>query len=148
VEDVRFSPGWGDTASEEHWSYAFLWWLEGLPKINADTLRQNLNDYYAGLVAQNIVRRKIPADKVVPTNVSVKKIKTTPGDLETYSGKIGMLNYMTQLPMTLNCLIHVKSCSQMGHTAILVQLSPKPLTHAVWKELNGLNKTFLCGLQQ
>ena len=28
VEDLRFTPGWEDLTSEEHWSYAFLWWLD------------------------------------------------------------------------------------------------------------------------
>ncbi|MGL6267834.1 MAG: hypothetical protein ACRC2O_07895, partial [Chitinophagaceae bacterium] len=29
VEDIRFTPGWGKKISEEYWSYAFLWYLEG-----------------------------------------------------------------------------------------------------------------------
>ncbi len=35
VEDVRFFPGWGDPKSEEHWSYAYLWWLDGNKDIDA-----------------------------------------------------------------------------------------------------------------
>jgi hypothetical protein len=77
VEEVRFAPGWGDIKSEEHWSYSFLWWLDGTPKIEATILQSNLKAYYTGLVARNITSRNIPANKIVPTIVSIKKIKTT-----------------------------------------------------------------------
>ena len=29
VEDIRFAPGWANAGSDEYWTYAFLWWLEG-----------------------------------------------------------------------------------------------------------------------
>src|SRR5215471_14982261 len=34
VEDLRFTAGWGNAQTDEYWSYAFLWWLEGSPEIN------------------------------------------------------------------------------------------------------------------
>ncbi|MGH2566055.1 MAG: hypothetical protein ACRDE5_16170, partial [Ginsengibacter sp.] len=47
VEDLRFTPGWGDTTSAEHWTYAFLWWLDGIAKIDESILEQNLKQYYS-----------------------------------------------------------------------------------------------------
>ena len=34
VEDIRFAPGWGNAKSNEYWTYAFLWYLDGTVIIN------------------------------------------------------------------------------------------------------------------
>src|SRR5205809_2818683 len=49
VEDIRFTPGWGNAESEEYWTYAFLWYLEGNPQMDAKTIEKNLAAYYNGL---------------------------------------------------------------------------------------------------
>ena len=78
IEDIRFAPGWEDTKSDEHWTYSYLWWLEGTLVIDAGILQVNLKAYYDGLVARNITGRNIPVNKIVPTTAIVKKIKTAP----------------------------------------------------------------------
>ena len=140
VEDLRFAPGWADGTKEGYWSYAYVWWLDGKPALDAAGLQESLKAYYTGLVGRNIPRRKIPADKVVPTTVALKKLKST--TTESYGGEIYMLDYMAQQPMTLNAVIQVLPCGK--HTAVLVQVSPKALTHAIWAELKGLVKEFNC----
>lgn len=142
VEEVRFAGGWGDVKSEEHWSYCFLWWLEGTPKIDALTLQSSLKAYYTGLVARNIERRHIPADKIIPTVAVIKKIKTISDDLETYSGTVRMLDYHSNEPIVLNCMIHVKDIKVLNHTAIYFEISPKPFSHIVWKEMSKIGNGF------
>ncbi len=144
IEDIRFAPGWEDIKSDEHWTYSFLWWLEDSPKIDAAILQVNLKAYYDGLVSVNIAGRNIPANKIVPTTTSIKKINTAPGDLETFTATISMLDYHTQQPMILNCLIHVKECKTQKHTAIYFELSPKPFVHPVWKKMNQIGDSFDC----
>ncbi len=67
VEDIRFTPGWGNSKSDEYWTYAFLWYLDGLPEMNEIIVGENLKAYYTGLVERNIEPRKIPTEKVIPT---------------------------------------------------------------------------------
>jgi hypothetical protein len=124
IEDIRFAPGWGDSKSDEHWTYSFLWWLEGSPKIDAGILQANLKAYYEGLVSRNIAG--IPPDKVVPTTTSVKKTNTASGDIETFNATVSMFDYHTRQAMTLNCLIHLKECKDQKQTAIFLEVSPKP----------------------
>ncbi|HUR10370.1 MAG TPA: hypothetical protein VM012_03325 [Flavitalea sp.] len=144
VEEIRFAPGWGDTASEQHWTYAFLWWLDGKVKLDAATLQNYLTGYYAGLVGRNIISRNIPPEKVIPTKATIKKEKTSTGDLETYSGTINMLNYFTQTPIVLNCSIHIKNCDAQNNTGVFIEISPRNSGHAVWKELNRIGNSFKC----
>ena len=144
VEDIRFAPGWGDSTKEDYWSYAFLWWLEANPAIDAASLQKNLQVYYSGLVNRNITGRKIPANKVVPTVAMIKKIKTVAGDLQTFSGSIRMLDYMTQRPITLNTMIHLKDCKDDKHAAVFVEISPKPYKNIIWQQLERLQTNFSC----
>lgn len=144
VEDVRFAPGWDDIKSDEHWTYSFLWWLEGAPKIDENILQENLKLYYEGLVAINSRGSNPSATKIPPALVTVKKIKKAQGDLESFNATINMLDYHTQQPMKLNCLIHVKECTTQKNTAIYFELSPKPFTHPVWKKMNQIGNSFDC----
>lgn len=144
VEDIRFTPGWGDSTKQDYWSYAYLWWLEGEPTLDAATIQQNLVAYYSGLIGRNISARKIPENKQVPTTANIKKIKTGIADIETFGGEITMLDYMTQKPMLLNVVIHVKQCSYKGRSAVFVEVSPKPLSHPVWQQMDSIDRQIQC----
>jgi hypothetical protein len=143
TEDIRFHPGWGDSTSEGYWSYTYLWWLDGIVTFSESMLEQNLKAYYAGLVGRNIESRKIPAEKVVPTVAAVKKIKTADKDRQTYSATIRMLDYMTQKPMVLNGLIHVKDALNASHSIVLIEVSPQAAGHAVWKQMDEIVEGFV-----
>jgi hypothetical protein len=142
VEDIRFTPGWAKTKSAEYWSYAFLWYLDGEVKIDAKAIDSNLTAYYTGLIGIN--GREIPSEKLKPVVASFKEVKKDKGDLKTYAGTISMLDYMTQNPIVLNCKVHVRSCEGVNKTFIFYELSPQPLTHAVWISLDKLWSDFKC----
>ncbi|MHA4807492.1 hypothetical protein ACX0G9_05280 [Flavitalea flava] len=146
MEDIRFPKGWGDAGSEEYWSVAYLFWLDGGQKIDGDVLQKNLKLYYDDLVPGGLVRRNInfPSDKIPPAKVTIKKTKTAAGDLETYTGTIDMLDYMQQKPMTLNYRIHVKTCSVQNKIPVLLNISPKPFDHPIWGELDKMREKFAC----
>jgi hypothetical protein len=139
IEDIRFHKGWGDSTSQGYWSYAYLWWLEGTVAINAADLKRNFEAYYNGLVRNNIISRKIPASKVVPTVATITKVKAVDNDKETFSGTITMLDYMAQRKMVLHCIVHVKATHVKDKTAVLVAVSPQPVSHAIWKDFDGLS---------
>jgi hypothetical protein len=142
VEDIRFTPGWGKVKSDEYWSYAFLWYLEGDVKLDSKILESNLNAYYTGLIAIN--GSKIPKEKAIPVATSFNEVRNDPGDLKTYAGTIKMLDYMEQKPMVLNCKVHLNSCPGENKTFIFYELSPKPLSHDIWLRLDKLWLDFKC----
>ena len=144
VEDIRFTPGWGNVKSEEYWTYAFLWWLDESPQTDATIVAANLKAYYTGLVEINREGFKVPDEKIIPVVTSFKEIATVKGDLKTYSGTIGMLDYMQQQPITLNCIAHLKSCPEENKTVLFYELSPKSFQHANWTGLDQLWRDFNC----
>lgn len=142
-ENLRFAPGWELTTSEEHWAYAFLWWLDGKPVLNKTILENNLTGYYTGLVGRNIKERHIPANKVVPVKTNLQKTNAGPGDIETYEGTVVITDYLdpNYAPISLNIKVHKKDCP---HTAYIFQISPKPYEHSVWQQLDQLDQQFKC----
>ena len=144
IEDIRFAPGWSNVKTDEYWTYAFLWYLDDIQKINARTVENNLKAYYTGLVGRNIEKRKISADKLVTVKTTIKKVKADKGDLKTFRGTIYMLDYMEQKPITLNCIIHLTNCNNNKKTFIFYEISPKPLIDDVWQKLHQLWTNFNC----
>jgi hypothetical protein len=136
VEDIRFTPGWGNAKSEEYWSYAFLWYLDGKIKTNTGVIERNLKSYYTGLIGIN--GREIPAGKLIPVSTSFKKVKKNTGDLKTYAGTIEMLDYMNQQPIVLHCKVHLQYDLKENKTFIFHELSPQPFSHSVWQRLDNL----------
>jgi len=144
VEDIRFTPGWGNVKSEEYWTYAFLWYLDDKPQMTATIAADNLKAYYTGLIGRNIEPRKIPSDKIFPVQSQIKTTTTATGDTKTFIGTVHMLDYMEQKPITLNCIIHVRSCPGQNKTFIFNEISPKPYKDSVWTSLNQLWTNFSC----
>ena len=142
IEDIRFSPGWVKATSDEYWSYAFLWYLDGKVMMNAGVIEKNLEDYYTGLVTVN--GSNIPSEKVIPVMTAFRKGKKLKGDVKTYIGTIMMMDYIQQKPITLHCKVHTKSCAGDNHTFMFFELSPQPLVHDVWKSLDQLCEEFRC----
>jgi len=146
IEEIRFPPGWGVAGSNEYWSVAYLFWLDKNQTINADVLKEMLTTYFDGLViiGGGSVPHNIPKDKLIPTKVSIQKIKPEADDFETYSGTINMLDYMAMKPMILNFMMHVKSCDDKNHFPVFAEISPKPFSDALWNDLEKMKKEFKC----
>ncbi len=144
VEELRFFPGWSDVKTEDYWSYAFLWWLEGNQDIDVSVLEDNLKILYTGLIDRNVVQRKIPKEKLFPVEVKIHNIKTAAGDLKTFEGTVHMLDYLQQLPMILNLRIHIRDCTDKTHSYIFLEISPKSFDHPNWQQLDKLYEEFKC----
>jgi len=143
VEDIRFSPGWSKKTTSEYWSYAFLWFLDGAPIFDAKTIENNLKIYYTGLIKVNRDSSKI-ADKLFPVTSSIKSRSTENGDLKTFEGSVYMLDYMSLTPITLNFIIHIRSCPGKDKTFVFHEISPMPYSDDVWKRLHQLWIDFGC----
>ncbi len=142
VEDIRFMPGWGKAESSDYWSYAFLWYLDGHQKISANTVENNLKEYYTGLVAA--MQGDSSDNKPVTVKTSIKKGKTQKGDLKTFYGSVFMPDYMANKPIALYCKVHLKFCAGQNNTFIFYEISPKPYSDNVWQSLDILWTDFSC----
>jgi hypothetical protein len=144
VEDIRFTPGWGDAKSPDYWSYAFLWLLDKKPTITTTTIEKNLTAYYTGLIERNIGKLSIKPEQLVKVKTTFKKIDKIASDLQTFKGTVYMLDYMTQRPVTLNGIIHVRACPGSDKLIVFHELSPQKTSAPVWERMNKLWADFSC----
>ena len=144
VEDLRLTPGWDDSRSDEYWTYTSLWSLEDVHKTDVETIKNNLTSYFADLLNKNIEKNKIPANKILPVKTWITELKSENGDANTYYGAIAMLDYKQQKPTSLNCVVHVRICSGQNKMLVFYEFSPKPLTDTIWKSLDQLWSDFDC----
>ena len=147
VEDLRFAPGWDNSASEDYWTYCYLWYLDGKTTVDAKTLKENMEAYYTGLVGRNIDKRKIPKEKLFPVKASFGEVTTLPGDRVSFKGSVDMLDYMAQQPIKLNFYVHVKECPGKDNTFVFFEISPKDDTHPVWNTLHQIWTDFKCDVK-
>jgi hypothetical protein len=140
-EDLRFTPGWSDSTSNEYWSYTYLWFIEGTPKVNSDTLKSYLTEYFNGLFRLNN-KTKSAETAASFTKPQIKKAKTIVNDQETYEGEISTLNFLTGKPLVLFARVHVRNYPGSNHSAVLFELSPKPYENKVWAELDNIVSGF------
>jgi hypothetical protein len=139
IEELRFTPGWGDAKSNEYWAYTFLWFVDGSPTVTTDSLNTQLTAYFTGLYRSNV---KTPPSGDNFTKVQLQTTSTAGGDEETYSGTISTLNFLTSKPISFLVTIHVQRYPDDKQSAIFFEISPKPYNNPVWQELDGIVQGF------
>jgi hypothetical protein len=140
TEDIRFSPGWAKSGSNQYWSYAFVWLVEGKQSLTVQSLSTCLAAYYKGIYTVNLKDK--PAPRPGFTTVQFQEIKTAAPDQETYEGRVSTLNYLNHEALLLNVRVHLRNLAGAKATAIFFEVSPQPYTHAVWKDLREVIKGF------
>ncbi len=89
-------------------------------------------------------KTKFDSSKLQPVKASIKKRALEKGDLKTFEGTVNMLDYLTQKPIIINLVIHVRSCEGQNKTFVFHQISPRPYNDPVWDGLNLLWNNFKC----
>ena len=140
-EEIRLHPNWTQPEKDGYWSYVYLWWINGNAPVDAGILKENLQIYYDGLL-NHLIPKDFPVDKITRSVAIVQKIKTDHGDKQTFAGQVAMLNFMSQRPIVLFVVIHVKEIGSAQNTAVRVEASPKTAEHSVWKELKAIRIEF------
>ncbi|HEV8512699.1 MAG TPA: hypothetical protein VGQ59_05465 [Cyclobacteriaceae bacterium] len=138
IEDIRYTPGWGNSQSEQYLSYGFLWYLDGSIATSEEWIEKNLTSYYTGLLKKDTDNQNQPSKKLQSVNTWVTEVASESGDLKTYFGSVAMPNYADQKQITLNCIVHVKSSPNQNKTFVFFEVSPQFLNDKIWKSLDQL----------
>lgn len=137
IEDIRFTAGWSKKESSEYWSYAFLWYLDGLQPLDAKTIEKNLAAYYTGLARTNIDKNKADSGKA-KAKASIQQIPYKGFDSQTFEGTVDLLDFLSLQPIRLHFMIHVKYSDSLNKTFVFYEASPQAYTHDVWRTLDSL----------
>lgn len=139
VEELRFAPGMFKPETDTYFTYAFVWWLEGRPLIDAARLQDDLLKYYRGLY-QAVSKKETKqvgsfAVKIEPDGSSdedkVRKIR--------YRGEVRWVDpFVTEGDVSLNLRIFHWVCAGQDRTVVLFLATPRKDGHAVWDTLSSI----------
>ncbi len=140
-EDLRFSPGWSDSTSQEFWAYSFAWYIEMDSALTESKLTESFNLYYDGLMGVDLNNQADTINSNPLERTLGLFVKTNAG----FSGKMRVYDaFFTKDYMTLNIKVKESFCPKRNKQIIQCDISPKAFDHAVWKIFNDVRLTVKC----
>ncbi len=148
VEEIRFAPGMFTPGERGYWSYAFVWWLNGHPRLGATDLQNALERYFAGL-STSVAKEKGFAIDPQRFVVSIQPLPGSPEKLghpaHRFTGTVDSYDaFTTGKPIVLNLEVWVWDCKDSGKRAAMVLASPADTGDPVWNSLRDRRDEFVC----
>ncbi len=132
-EEAWFPKAWSKKDSESFWSYCFAWSLDSKEPISLKDIKQNLRNYFDGLMNTKIA---VSTKGFPPTIVSLRKSTRTN---HTFVGTLKIFDAFTlKSPLILYINIQQVFSKNPATLVVIFRLSPKPPEHSIWKQLNGI----------
>jgi hypothetical protein len=148
VEELRFSPGMFKPDQPGYWSYAFVWWLDGRPTLDATELSSSLQRYFTGLITSVAKDKGFTIDpaKITASVHAVPAPKPKLGHaVKAFAGAVNAYDaFATGKPIALNVEIWVWDCEKSGKRAAIVLASPQPTSAQIWTSLYKRRHEFGC----
>ncbi len=139
-EHIRFAPGWGETNSEDYFSYVFLWILEEDPMINEAALENIMNIYFDGLMNTGAITNFSFFKDIPVTESSMQKIED-----DRYKGSIKLYDeFFAKDMITLRANIKYEYCNATKKHLVWFYLSPKEINHPIWNQLQEVHLNINC----
>ena len=140
-EDLRFSPGWSDSTSQEFWAYSFAWYIEMDSAMTESKLTESFNIYYDGLMGAVFNNQADTTNSIQLDKTLCLFVKTNAG----FTGKMRVFDsFFTKDYMTLNIKVKEFFCPKTNKQIILCDISPKTFDHPVWKIFNDVKLEVNC----
>ena len=137
-EDLRFSPGWKDSTSQEFWAYSFVWYIEKNSAMTESKLTEYFNSYYDGLMGVDLNDQ---SDSYRIDKTLCLFIKTNEG----FVGKMRVYDkFFSKDYMTLNIKVKESFCPKTNKQIIFCDISPKAFDHAVWGIFDDVELSVEC----
>ncbi len=134
-EELRFSPQWSNKDSDQFWSLVIAWQVKASAELDIQTIEQNFEGYFNGLMKPNHWATTFPDPVVlfIP-NPDTNTNQSFIGKMKFFDG------FHTGKVQTLTISVEQHFCSTSLTSTIIFRCSPKPFEHAVWKDLNAVTR--------
>lgn len=130
-EDIRFAPGWSDPDSPGFWSYKFVWLIEEDPQLTEARLADLMETYFDGL------SRAVAKGSETDLENLQKPVAIFVRDGEFWKGRLRIYDAFSSKDwISLNA--RVWNARKGDKHLVIVEMSPKPFEHEVWRSLDGL----------
>jgi len=123
-----------DTTSDYFFSYAFIWWIEGTPDLSTAALHDDIALYYTGLCPSQTVAVTLADPAATPPDAGALVARRA-GTLDAGTC------FNNPVP---TATIEVNTYDCPDHHAVVVLVSPQPMTSQVWTDLYTIRDGFQC----
>lgn len=145
VEELRFSPGFGNPDAPDNWTYALAWVLEDKASFTAETLERELTVYFKGL-SMAVGAKKFSFDAShFSAHIRMRPAAGAPearelfGTVETYDC------FRTGKPITLHVVVRPVACGMLMAISRVAEGEANEKESAIWPGLRRLLDDFHCG---
>jgi hypothetical protein len=147
VEELRFSPGFGDAKSPLYFAYAFVWVVEADAVPSREQLERDLAAYFEGLM-QAVAKSKKQDPPAKPARCTLAPMTGAPvpaaaplrleplhrGTIETFD------SFFARRELSLECAIFAVRPDLAYRQAIYFEVAPKLSDPAVHAEMEKLRR--------
>lgn len=143
IEELRFAPGMFTAESPEYWTYAFVWWVQDGTKLNLERIERDLEAYFRGLT-NAVSEGQFDASKI-QHRAMLRIPKADPMDGPDFVGRVQTFDaFVKRAAVELLVRGRTVHCKEKNHYAVFFELSPQPMSHPVWEDLNSIRAGFSC----
>ncbi len=136
-EEVRFAKGWSKKDSDEFWTYAFVWYLDEDPELDANQLNLDIAAYFDGLMSR-ISQGK---SKDFPSKVDMSWSE----EEGEYKGVANIYDaFFTKGTIPLKVTIEEEDCPLLEKHTVLFRFTLKDWGDPIWDTLNAIQLNFEC----
>jgi len=123
-----------DPTSPYFFSYVFIWWLTSTPDLSTSALRDDVRLYYTGLCPSATVSVTLGEPETAVADARMPVTRRS-GALDAHSCLGNPVPIAALETSTYNC---------PDHAAVVVVVSPQPLSSQVWMDLVAIRDGFTC----
>jgi hypothetical protein len=140
-EDLRFTPTWSDSTSQEFWTYMFVWYVEKGEPMTENKLTEYFNLYYDGLMGVDHNNRIDSTG----TNQLDKTISLFVKSDIGFTGKMRVYDrFFTKDYMVLNIKVKESFCLSSNKQIIWCDISPAAFDHEIWNKFKEVSLAVKC----
>jgi hypothetical protein len=140
-EDLRFAPSWSDAASENYWTYMFVWYVEKGDAMTESKITNYFERYYDGLMGVSMKNNEGEVNPNELDETICLFVKTKEG----FSGKMRVYDrFFSKDYMTLNIKVRESFCPKTNKQIIWCEISQKAFDHKVWESFKDVTLKVDC----
>jgi hypothetical protein len=142
TEYVRFTPTWDQFATENGFSYVFLWDLKA-KEVTPEDVEEYMETYFSGLMSNVARARKLPATSV-KTAAAAHPMADAPGWKQGYGVELRTANgFSKNEPLLLFGEVTQRECGA-GRMQIFFAFSMARRDRPVWEGLRAARQATPC----
>lgn len=142
TEYVRFMPTWDQFATENGFSYVFMWDLKA-KDVSPEDIEDYMETYFSGLMSNVARARKLPAT-ATKTAAAVHPMTDVPGWTQGYGLEVRTANgFSKNEPLLVYGEVTRRECGA-GRMQVFFAFSMARRDRPVWEGLRGARKATRC----